>query len=80
MSEFTPVSTMDELAQLNDEEIIDGYRSGCNGAPEPDSTKSKSFWHGYRNGLVDSGRRKSDEHQTALARDCIAHGIFKPRH
>lgn len=80
MSEFTPVSTVEELAKLNDEEIIEGYRSGYKGDPEPDSTKSKSFWHGYRNGLVDSGRWKGDEHQTALARDCIAHGIFKPRH
>jgi hypothetical protein len=80
LSEYTPISSVAELALLNSDEIIEGYRSGSRGEPEPDSTKSKSFWHGYRNGLVDFGHWKGDEHQTALARDCIAHGIFKQRH
>ncbi|MGG4625199.1 hypothetical protein ACLPHD_12625 [Serratia odorifera] len=80
MSEYSSLRTVEELTKLDNDEIVAGYRSGYQGDPEPDSTKSKSFWHGYRNGLVDSGRWKGDEHQTALARDCIAHGIFKPRH
>lgn len=66
MSEFLPVRTAADLATLDDDEIVEGYRDGLRGEPEPGNNRSRSYWHGWRNGMVDSGRRRSDEHQRAL--------------
>ena len=67
MSEFRPVETVEDLNSLNDDEIVAGYRSGMHGDPEPGSDKSRSFWHGWRNGEVDSKRKEIDGHQMRLA-------------
>lgn len=60
MSEFNPVSTAADLALLDGDEIVEGYRAGLRGAPEPGSDKSRSYWHGWRNGMVDSHRMEMD--------------------
>lgn len=77
MPEFNPVSTVEELAALSVEEILAGYYAGYHGEQQPDSTKSKSYWHGYRNGAVDAGRATIDEHQASLARECVRDGYLK---
>lgn len=77
MPEFQPVSTIEELAALNCDDMLAGYYAGYRGEPEPDSTKSKGFWHGYRNGAVDAGRATIDEYQTSLARECVRYGYLK---
>lgn len=71
MSEYAPVSTMAELALLDDDEILDGYRCGLQGQPEPGSDKSKSFWHGWRNGMIDRGQIPSDHASTNLAQEYV---------
>lgn len=67
MSEFQPVETVEDLNSLDDDEIVAGYRSGLHGDPEPGSNKSRSFWHGWRNGSSDTRRRDPDVHQARLA-------------
>lgn len=69
MSEFTPVSTRVDLERLDEDEMVAGYRAGLAGDPEPGSDKSRSYWHGWRNGMTDKGRAPLDQHQQALAFD-----------
>lgn len=67
MSEFSPVETVKDLDSLDDDEILEGYRAGLRGAPEPGSSKSRSYWHGWRNGSSDGGHREHDDSQSKLA-------------
>lgn len=67
MSEFKPVSTRQDLLNLDTNDIVDGYWHGFYGNPEPGSDKSRSFWHGWRNGMVDSKRMEMDCHMRQLA-------------
>lgn len=62
-----PVSTLEELDQLDPDEMYAGYRDGRDGEPEPGGNRSRAFWHGWRNGAVDGGHRAKDEAQAALA-------------
>jgi ribosome modulation factor len=41
---------------LDEEECLAGYRAGLDGETEPGSDKSRSFLHGWRNGMADKGR------------------------
>jgi hypothetical protein len=61
VSEFAPVTTLD------DGELLEGYRDGRAGEPEPGNNRSRSYWHGWRNGAVDGGHRTKDEAQAVLA-------------
>ncbi len=67
MAEFRAVSTLVELMMLDDDDVAAGYSAGLDGAPPPASDRSKGYWHGWRNGLVDSGRRPADAAQLALS-------------
>lgn len=69
MTEFAPVRTAADLATLDDEDVVSGYFDGLRGEPEPGNNRSRSYWHGWKNGMVDSRRREQDEHQAALAKE-----------
>lgn len=71
MSEYQPVSTKEDLALLDDNEIVEGYRAGTRGDSEPGSAFSRSYWHGWRNGMVDSKRMEKDVDQAILAREVL---------
>lgn len=73
MSEFNPVRTKADLETLDDDEIVAGYMSGLKLEPAPGSDKSRSFWHGWRNGISDR-TGKSDEAQWALVREMYPSG------
>lgn len=77
MSEFSPVSTKADLELLDDDDILAGYQAGLRGDDEPGSAHSRSYWHGWRNGMVDSKRASIDDHQTKLAREVVGtyHGL-----
>lgn len=53
---------------LDEDDCLAGYWSGYRNEPEPGSDKSRSFFHGWRNGRVDGGHAKIDEAQTEYAR------------
>ncbi len=71
MSEFSPVRTKSNLALLDDEDIVRGYLDALDGAPEPGSDKSRSYWHGWRNGRTDRGITPIDGAQQQLAREIV---------
>jgi hypothetical protein len=51
--------------------MVAGYRAGLDGTSEPGSDKSRSYWHGWRNGMMDSGRATIDDAQAKLAREIV---------
>jgi hypothetical protein len=69
MSEFRPVQTVADFTLLDEGEIMEGYFDGFHNAPEPNSERSRSYWHGWRNGQVDNGSRLPDAAHQALALD-----------
>lgn len=60
-----PVTTAAELAEMDSDEILDGYRDGLEGDAEPGDNRSKAYWHGWRNGRNDR-EGKSDTAQRLL--------------
>lgn len=75
MSEYKPVSTIDDLNTLNEAEIIEGYWAGTDGWPEPGNNRSRSYWHGWRNGSADRGRIPYDEAMKKLAHEVVERRI-----
>jgi hypothetical protein len=67
MAEFVPVETIADFRKLDDGEILEGYFDGFHGSPPPGSDRSRSFWHGWRNGRVDAGFAEPDLSQLFLA-------------
>lgn len=74
MSDRSPVETLAELDTLDDAEIHEGYRDGRAGDPEPGDNRSKSYWHGWRNGMMDSYRMKPDAASMRLVSEYVARG------
>lgn len=68
---FSPVRTVDDLESLDQTEMLEGYSAGHAGDPEPGGNRGRSFWHGWRNGMVDAGHLKGNEHQAALAAEFL---------
>jgi DNA-binding MarR family transcriptional regulator len=48
-----PVTTPEELDAMDAAEMLEGYRDGLGGDEEPGENRSKSYWHGWRNGHND---------------------------
>lgn len=71
MSEYQPISSLRELDLLDADDIVAGYRAGRDGASEPGSDKSKSYWHGWRNAMMDRRQIPHDEASTSLAREFV---------
>lgn len=59
-------------AGLDEDECLAGYRSGLQGEPEPGSDKSRSFLHGWRNGMVDKGHLPISREQEEYAKSFVA--------
>jgi hypothetical protein len=62
-----PVTTIADLDQLDPDEMVEGFRDGFAGEPEPQGNRSRAYWHGWRNGAVDGRHREKDEAQAILA-------------
>ena len=71
MTDRTPVISLEELNSLNREEVFEGYQDGHAGEAEPGGNRSKSYWHGWRNGRVDGGHDEKDGAQALLARQYL---------
>ncbi len=67
MAEFNPVQTVEDFRTLDDGDVLEGYMDGFDGETEPGNTRSRSYWHGWRNGMVDSARCLADLAHLALA-------------
>jgi len=77
MAEFNPIRTVADFRTLDDAEVLEGYLGGFDGEAEPGNTRSRSYWHGWRNGRVDSARCLPDLAYMALAE---AFSELTPRH
>ena len=62
---FFPVKTVQDLESLSVDDIVEGYRMGLHGKPAP--RENRAMWHGWRNGMMDSGRKPFDRHARELA-------------
>lgn len=80
MSFYTPVRSVIKLDMLDDEEILKGYLAAYSDKHIEEVNVSESFWHGYRNGLVDSGKSKLDQAQKDLVRDVRKNGKIEEYH
>lgn len=69
-----PVTSLEELDALDDAEMNEGYNDGRANEPEPQGNRSKAYWHGWRNGLVDGKHAVPDAAQMRLVAKVIARG------
>lgn len=69
MPNYPPVATQDDLATLDEAEIVQGYLDFRRGDPEPGANRGRSYWHGWRNAAIDHGQIKKDDAAAALAHD-----------
>ena len=65
------VVTVEDLQSLDRDEVLEGYEDGFEGWPCGDN-RSRSYWHGWRNGRVDGGHAALDYYQ-----HCLAHAFYK---
>ena len=71
MTDRIPITRAVLLDDLNDAELIEGYHDGRANEGEPGDNRSFSYWHGWRNGMVDGGHRRGDSAQQQLCADYI---------
>lgn len=72
-----PVTDIQELRALDPAEVVEGYHDGLAGDEEPGGNRSKSYWHGWRNGRSDRSGQP-DAAQRALARAFLEAGGRNP--
>jgi len=71
-----PVLLASDLERLDSDEVIEGYNDGHEGFP-CSGNRSRSYWHGWQNGMVDSGRMEKNVFMSLLARDVASNGRLK---
>lgn len=64
---FQPVETVVDFRTLDEGDILCGYVDGLGGTRCSPSDVSRSYWHGWRNGLVDGGFVEPDISHRRLA-------------
>jgi hypothetical protein len=79
MSEFQSAATIEDLSSLDETEMLEGYQAGYKGEAEPGSDRSRSYYHGWRNGMVDSKRLVATPEQLHLARVVVETGYLKTK-
>lgn len=66
-----PVFDLEDLATLDSNEVMEGYRDGMDNWPCGEN-RSRSYWHGWRNGRVDFKHAESDWAQMMLAKAAVS--------
>lgn len=66
MQIFQPVETLVDFHSLDEGDVLCGYMDGLQGLPCELRQVSRSYWHGWRNGVVDGGFVEMDEAQSKL--------------
>lgn len=61
MELYEPVRTIAEFKTLDDGEILEGYLDGFSGLEVVDADKTRSYVHGWRNGMIESNRWLPDD-------------------
>lgn len=71
------METVAQLEALDERDIISGYWAGYHGRDEPGVEFNRSYWHGWRNGMVDSKRMQPDAPMAKLAHDVVESGYLR---
>jgi hypothetical protein len=76
---WEPVRSGADLLTLDADEIVEGFHDGLEDAPEPQpgGNRSRSYWHGWRVGMMDLGKLEIDDAHRALVHDIAPGGVFK---
>lgn len=61
MTDDEPVRTIPDFRMLDDGEVLDGYLDGFDGTSVISGTRSRSYMHGWRNGMIESERWPPDD-------------------
>lgn len=69
-AERRPVVTADDLDALDGTEIVEGYKDGFEGFPCGEN-RSRSYWHGWKNGMTDKGRLPMTAEGRMLVHDVL---------
>lgn len=69
---FVPVSTLADLESLDQDQVMEGYRSAERGDPEPGPNRGRAFWHGWRNRMMDMGGIEIDQAARNLAGEYLS--------
>ena len=73
MNEREPISDLQALSEQDERDMLAGYNAGFSGdGHEPSAEFNRSYWHGWRNGMMDSGRMRIDEPARLLAHLFVA--------
>lgn len=70
---FLPVRTKADLDSLDQDQILEGYISAKQGDPEPGPNRGRSYWHGWRNRMIDMQEHPLDDASLALIKDIRDH-------
>jgi hypothetical protein len=73
-----PVVSLDELDALDSAEMVEGYHDGYQNEPRPSGNRSKSYWHGWRNGMMDGKLMPVDASAMVLVRAVVARNRATP--
>lgn len=69
MSNFEPVRTKADFDTLNGAEVLEGYMAAELGDPEPGQNRGRSYWHGWRNRMIDMHVLPVDDAAMQLVRE-----------
>ncbi len=67
MSRYKPVSRLADFETLDESDVLLGYMDGFDDGTKPKAGHSRSYLHGWRNGMVAAGRMEPDAAYEALA-------------
>ena len=56
LPEFAPIMSVADFAMLDEADLLFGYIDGVEGVSAPGSGHSRGYAHGWRNGMIASGR------------------------
>ena len=66
MQNYPHVRTIEDFHTLDESDVLIGYMDGFAGGPAPVANHSRSYCHGWRNGMVDGCQLQPDADQVAL--------------
>ena len=75
---FEPVTTKADLLALDADEITLGYMEAQRGDPEPGVNRGRSYWHGWRNRMMDMGEIDIDAGHRRLVHEIAPDGHLDP--
>jgi len=79
MATFDAVTTVKDLASLDQGEIVEGYMDGLDpDTPAPGENRGRSYWHGWQNGRADRENRSRPE-SIKLIKDMRRLGMMELR-